>query len=242
MPVFIHDFTGIADFEDYYKDSDFRILDERDIEGTRGYLDPEAGSKLMEQIRNESLLLAFHFLDSGNYHYMTRLYASLINVSYDLIVYDNHTDMQESAFGDILSCGSWIADLFRYDLSLPASLLRNVVLIGAKKEYIDNLNGNYDKRVIFADSYKEASKGGCIADDLPVYLSIDKDVLSESEFICDWDQGQMKLDGLIADIRNILDKRDIIGIDVCGEPEVGDPEAAHKSSEVNRKIIKGLLK
>ena len=42
-----------------------------------------------------------HFIDSGNYHYMTRLWLTRMDQPFCLLVYDNHTDMQPPAFGGI---------------------------------------------------------------------------------------------------------------------------------------------
>ena len=39
-----------------------------------------------------------HFIDSGNYHYMTRLWLTRMDQPFCLLVYDNHTDMQPPGF------------------------------------------------------------------------------------------------------------------------------------------------
>src|SRR5262249_47800268 len=52
---------------------------------------------------------------------------------------------------------------------------------------------------------------------IAVWISIDKDVLSEAEVVTNWDQGQMPLTALLAAIRFFGAQRRIVGVDVCGE-------------------------
>ncbi|MBO4605935.1 MAG: hypothetical protein J5667_05295 [Bacteroidales bacterium] len=51
---------------------------------------------------------------------------------------------------------------------------------------------------------------------LPVFLSIDLDVLNPNEFKTNWDQGTMTFDELMETIRSIAAQRRIIAIDICG--------------------------
>lgn len=237
--VVLHDFTGIYDEEDFYKNMDHVVIREREIEGTHGYLDKQAEETLLMQIRNESLLPSVHFLDSGNYHYMSRLYAGMLKEKYILVVYDNHTDMQPSAFGDILSCGSWIADIYedgKAGLIIPPE---KIIIVGASHKYIEECQYKDAPGIIFTDSIMTVALSELTSsNNIPVYLSVDKDVLSKSEFESDWDQGSMSLDTLIREIR-FISTCGIYGADVCGEPQ---PEngSYKKSSRINYEIIKAL--
>ena len=51
---------------------------------------------------------------------------------------------------------------------------------------------------------------------IPVYISIDLDVLSPEFARTNWDQGEMSLTGLEAMISRIAATRRVLGIDVCG--------------------------
>ena len=53
--------------------------------------------------------------------------------------------------------------------------------------------------------------------EFPVYLSIDKDVLCPEDARTNWDQGEMKLEELEEMIKQVFQKRNVLGIDVCGE-------------------------
>ena len=55
-----------------------------------------------------------------------------------------------------------------------------------------------------------------IPGDLPVYLSIDMDIMPRQFARTDWDQGEMAPDCLLSAVERIASGHRIIGIDVCG--------------------------
>ena len=63
---------------------------------------------------------------------------------------------------------------------------------------------------------KRDSKMAGQAGHLPVFLSIDLDVLSPNEFKTNWDQGKMSFDELLETVRSIASTRRIAAIDICG--------------------------
>jgi hypothetical protein len=48
-----------------------------------------------------------HFLDSGNYHYVTKIMTDRIDEPFSLILFDHHTDMQSPMIEGMISCGDW---------------------------------------------------------------------------------------------------------------------------------------
>ena len=50
-----------------------------------------------------------------------------------------------------------------------------------------------------------------------VWITIDKDVLPESEALTNWDQGQMPLAALLAMLRAAGQRKRVLGADICGE-------------------------
>ncbi len=50
-----------------------------------------------------------------------------------------------------------------------------------------------------------------------VWITIDKDVLPESEVVTNWDQGHMPLDAVLRFVRALAGARRLIGADICGE-------------------------
>src|SRR5690348_8908986 len=50
-----------------------------------------------------------------------------------------------------------------------------------------------------------------------VWITLDKDVLPESEVLTNWDQGRMPLDAVVAVIEAVGARKRVLGADVCGE-------------------------
>ena len=60
----------------YNSNENLSIIDCRDLEGTRCYLDDYAKEQLLERMEAASLN-GIHFIDSGNYHYLSLLWLIL---------------------------------------------------------------------------------------------------------------------------------------------------------------------
>ena len=75
--------------------------DFRKLSGTEGYCSPEAAGVIREKIR-EMGCWGIHFLDTGNYHYLTKFFLEQIREPFCLAVFDRHTDMQPSALLPLL--------------------------------------------------------------------------------------------------------------------------------------------
>lgn len=224
----LHNFTGVYEKQDFYKDYSYELFNDRALNGVRGYMDDEARKYLLEEIKERSNLSSIHLLDSGNYHHLSRVYLDLIKEPFNLVVYDNHTDMQFSAFGNILSCGSWIADAYE-----TLHNLNKIIVVGANSSYIEECAFNKDKRVVFTDSISDVY----LENLLPIYISIDKDVLSSNEFISDWDQGNMSLAALKKEMEFLIDRFRVIGTDICGEPDNSDDINISLSNNINKELV-----
>ena len=85
-----------------------------------------------------------HFVDSGNYHYMSLLWLKKVHTPFRLLVFDNHTDMQPPAFGGLLSCGGWAAEALK---ALP--FLQELVLVGPDREAYEQTEEEIRNKVRF---------------------------------------------------------------------------------------------
>jgi len=87
------------------------ITDLRDIDGTSCYCSPESADELRRRIAHIPVN-AMHWIDSGDYHYMTHLFLERLDSPFRLVLLDNHPDDQRPAFDSpgMLSCGGWVAD------------------------------------------------------------------------------------------------------------------------------------
>ncbi len=253
--VTILNFSGIYDHESFYlQDKSSRFVDMKDISGTNCYCDDEAKKEILSRISEDygddgmSFARGVHFIDNGNYHYISALYTGMIKEPFSLVVLDHHPDMQAPMF-DILSCGGWVLDVIKNN-----PFVRDIHIIGADRGLIDELDEKDKKRAIFYDLEDVFYDNGTIRlpdTENPVYLSVDKDVLKRDEIITNWDQGDMTTERLMDFVRAlfITEKknfgRNIIGVDICGEctpdqEECNVDEAILGNDRFNLKMVQHI--
>ncbi len=224
-PPVIFDFSGLYhSLKDGVIPKDSCFIDLSDIPGTLSYCDDSAVSAIKERIKEHGICdcRGIHLTDNGNYHYMSHILTGLNTCGYELIVFDHHTDMMTGAFGDILSCGGWIRSSLVNDKNL-----KRVICTGADEDLIRQtldrdpviMKEFLSGKAVFSDAASIEEK--IYDSDIPVYLSLDLDVLSENELKTNWDQGDMPSDELISALNHIKRYRNIIGIDICGGPSAG---------------------
>lgn len=213
MDVSIFNFSGIYENEDFYlKSGSPSFIDLKEITGTNCLCDDIAIKEIKSIIKKKKIShKGMHFIDSGNYHYMSRIFTDYINEDFCLVVFDHHPDMQETSFGGILSCGSWVMNTMDNNPHL-----KEVIVVGADWNLITKVPDEYRERVHFLDK-DDIGMGVPYIGELPVYLSIDKDVILREELLTNWDQGTMETEMLMAIVSQLVRTHRIIGIDVCGE-------------------------
>lgn len=243
----------ILDFTHSYPQDWIRIhtemtyMDCTDLGGTDMYCSPESVTELEKRI-GEYPLKGIHFIDSGNYHYMTRLFTKRIRCPYNLVVFDNHTDCKPSMIPELLSCGAWAKQVLEEDENL-----QRLILIGPPQAAVDDIETEHREKLV------TVSREGLDSDFMlewsdilmsyPLYFSIDKDVLGKEYAMTNWDQGGMSLDMLKELLRFFFeaagnDGSKILGIDICGElpeKEASYTEAA-QAQEVNRRTNEELIR
>lgn len=223
----VMDFSGVYSRQRFCRGEEFSLVDVRGFPGTNCYCDGEACASLREKL-GKYPAEGIHFLDSGNYHYMSRIWMEKIREPFRLLVFDNHTDMQPPAFGGILSCGGWIAAGLE---ELPK--LREVVLVGpGEEEFAEDFAALSvtDRSVLLygRSRLRESPRQELFSflreldAALPLYVSIDKDVLCPEDACTAWSQGEMRLAELLACLevlREGIRSRGlkVIGADICGE-------------------------
>lgn len=207
----------IMDFSKQYKDlynhafdmfCKVHLMQMGDISGTNGYCDDTAANTIRTRI-SEFSYEGIRFIDSGNYHYLSLFWMEKVKEDFALVLFDHHSDTQEAAFGDILSCGSWVKRATETNRHL-------------KKVYSIGVEGVSEEE---------------IQGDLPIYISIDKDVMEEEYAACDWDQGQMTLIELMNRLQDLFKDHRILGIDICGDKKTPNDNEL----EINNKTNKSLL-
>ncbi|PMP72479.1 hypothetical protein [Thermodesulfovibrio sp. 3462-1] len=111
--------------------------------------------------------------------------------------------------GDIIRCDSWI---------YRAGFLKNL------------------KEIFYINS---SNIGKIFEVKLPIYLSIDKDIIDKKHLNTRWTQGSISPQQLFNFLFNLLSNNKIIAADICGEPEL-DIEELRKSEKINLKIVEIL--
>lgn len=224
--------SGVYESQDFYKPliQSGNYIDCTSVSGTNCYADDDALNVLRQHFDVISPY-SLHFIDSGNYHYLSLLFLEKIDRDFELILIDKHPDCKIPMFEDMISCGSWIKEAL---YNLPH--LQRVYMIGTDTDLLYELDEVGSKRsdilvVRVMDKLKSKS-------DIPVYLSIDKDVMSEEVVKTNWDQGTMSLGELQEWLDIIYDNHSVLGVDICGEPDVSDSAKTHiMSSDVNKILL-----
>lgn len=162
------------------------------LEGTNCYCSPEAENALRHAVATIPYG-GINWIDTGDYHYISKLMLERICEPFILALYDNHPDDQDGAFDSgVLSCGNWVK-MAREGLPLM------------KSDYLNTPE---------------------IPEGLPVYLSVDLDVLSKEYARTDWTQGDMALSRLLSDIGRIGAGHRLLGVDICGGLTAGKGSTA----------------
>lgn len=275
----ILDFTHVY-CDEYIRDIDrFRYIDCSDIEETDMYCSKEAYNRIWDRIKSYGVH-GIHYIDSGNYHYITKIITDHIDEPFGLIMYDHHTDMQRPMVSGMMSCGDWAG------LALSQNEnLRQLVIVGPPEKDIEQAVQSYseterssdaveekgdnipqaagqdivgDRLLTFSDeelhSGVSADKLELIRDDIPLYISIDKDVFAPEYSETNWSQGDMSIGELERLLSIFLGGQDvmnengeirhtrILGVDICGESQTDIPvpeylEAEEKNQRVNTELF-----
>ncbi len=264
----------ILDFTHVYRDEDikdidrFRYIDCSDIQETDMYCSKNAYEKIWGRIEPYGIQ-GIHYIDSGNYHYITKIITDHITEPFGLVMYDHHTDMQIPMVPEMMSCGDWAGQALSQNKNL-----RQLVIVGPPesdiKQTLESYSGSQSGRLLTfsaEDLHGDLleNKLKLIRTDLPLYISIDKDVLGTEYTETNWSQGDMSIDGLerllsvflggqgeeknsdacrnderyAGDIRHSR----ILGVDICGEIQTDIPvpeylEAEEKNEKVNIELFR----
>ena len=202
-----------------------KVADLSALEATNCYCDASAQEAVRKAVEGMPAC-AVHWIDTGDYHYLSRFFLEKAAREYGkpfaLVLFDHHPDMQEPAFEGVLSCGGWARDAFT-----GIKELEQVLMMGINPDLeLEILDLVFDG-VLSVTSEDFKHTGDALSKDvlemisllepgIPVYISIDKDVLTRDYARTDWDQGCMTYAQLEAAILSISRSHAILGVDVCG--------------------------
>lgn len=242
-PVIIMNLSGAYELEPFANNPDFIQLDCSHISGTDCYCSQEA-AKAITKIIAPYTYRGIHFIDNGDYHYLSKFWTDKIDRKFTLVLFDHHTDMQPSLIPGFLSCGNWVQVTADQNPSF-----KKVIIIGASGKAVRDIPKNYLKRVVYFSRGKLRqilSTTRNIKIKGPIYISIDKDVLSTLFVHTNWDQGSLTLRELQLALSLLLSQNDVLGIDLCGEFAIKQDlfqnhKAAYIDSQVNLSLLKTII-
>lgn len=89
QPIILLNFTGVYDYEAFASSPCITHVDCHDISGVDCYCDEEARAELRRRLAPYPAK-ALHFIDSGDFHYLTEYWVSRLCEPFSLIVFDHH--------------------------------------------------------------------------------------------------------------------------------------------------------
>jgi len=243
--VIVMDFSGVYGLERFARQPGIIRLDCTRLNGTDCYCDAD-GAAAIRRIIAPFPPDGIHFIDNGDHHYVTKFWTEKIRKPFNLVVFDHHSDAQTPAWGPgVLSCGGWIANEVADN-----RLLRRVLVIGPSGESIAAVPNALRHRIRFFGETALDDRPDWVSFaeehiDGPVYISIDKDILSPDTARTNWDQGHVSLRTLQSHLQDILAHECVIGVDICGECstllDLADEQVEVSQNDVVNKRLLRLL-
>lgn len=241
----ILEFDSCYQKQDYYKNSNYRKIDLKNIPNSKRYCENSTLIDIERRLRN-SKKGRVTYIGSGSYHYITYVLIKDSSKPFVLIIFDHHTDMMDPPDRNIISCGSWVLKSVE-----NIEALKKVVLVGVDKKLLETIPSKYRDKVCCIcendgfDTREIAKKIKREIGNLSIYISIDKDVLCKQDAVTDWDQGTMRLKELILVLKEVCRDNKVVGIDICGECPLSPTEmfdrfaieANKKNNDANMKIL-----
>ena len=175
---------------------------------------------------------------------MTEFFVEKLEGKFSLVLFDYHNDMQVPMIHSFTSCGDWAREVLENNDNLE-----QLILIGPSQKNIDDIDGiskeKFDKLVCISlrdlEEKVAEEKLELIKNDVPLYVSIDKDVLSKHYAKTNWSQGKMSVELLKKILKRFLVDHDIIGADICGERNPYEPMPKFfEDRGINKKTNKSL--
>lgn len=177
--------------------------------------------------RKDGFLLSF--LGSGDFHHLSGILLEKFKEPYYVILLDKHYDVGSEGTRKYnrYHCGGWFSNVLEREecvggmaigaASLSQTVSRYLHRI-SKLEKEQNLSTFPLTKKVNQPPFEEIIK--TIPKNTNIYISIDKDVLSDKVVHTDWGSGWLEEEPflkLLTKIKNTFGDN-IIGVDVCGDP------------------------
>ena len=248
--IVIMNFSGIYKEQQFYRNhaemqEDISWLEVQDLPGSNCYCDEEAKNRILDDIKNYTGN-GIHFIDSGNYHYVSRLWLSKMEHPFRLLVDREHRKLFE-IIGEVnaLIHNDLLHDKYDEIVRLLDELREYTKFHFEDEEAYMQVEPEFQQKVQFLSREKLLAMTGeekntffrNLRADLPMYISVDKDVLCTADASTTWSQGDMSLEKLQKFLEIVLQQQQILGMDICGEC---DPDACERNllnDRANQKLL-----
>lgn len=229
------------------------------------------------------------FYGSGDFHHVTLALLNRIRRPFNLLVLDKHPDWMRGI--PFLHCGTWLHHALRlpqvrrvfhcggdtdfdnaYRWLAPWAEIASgrVVVFPARQRFMAGRWAGLPVHPLLRDRIPaaevvRAALEPCL-DDLrgyPLYISVDKDVLTTQDAAVNWDSGLLRLDQVLAIVETFVGAADgrVIGADVLGDwspvrlggwlnrvcdwldhpsPELGPDDAARRNRTANAALLRAF--
>jgi arginase family enzyme len=212
--------------QDLNHDFEMEVIDLVDIRtNLQFYADRRGQRTFIDRVTGRKAGPVLHLFGSGDFHHLTLMVLEQVASPFLLVVFDNHADC--SPLGPKYHCGNWLYHVSKLPhcgkiLHLGATERPGILsrALGTrpllKKKKLIQLPGSVLSDPDCVDTFIEALS--CHNPDrLPVYVSVDKDVLNEEESPGDWDNGVMSMFPMSAMLDHIIRSYPVAGADITGE-------------------------
>ena len=174
-PIILLNFTHAYEGMDFLRAMPCQWVDCTHLHGTQCYCDSE-GERRLRALLAPYPPEGIHLIDSGDYHYVTKLWTDKIDHPFSLIVFDHHPDMQPPLFEGLLSCGCWVRTVLDTNPHV-----QKVCIVGATEKLKQETAGYDGRLVYFSEQTLRLREAWHVFSRLwlnePVYISIDKDAV-----------------------------------------------------------------
>ncbi len=233
---------------------------------------------------------AITFYGSGDFHHVTLALLDRIREPFNLLVLDKHPDWMRGI--PFLHCGTWLRhamrlpmlrrvfhcggetdfdNVYRWLAPWPEITGGRVVVYPARRRFVGRGWAKVDHRPLLPDGEAPADTLHAALepyrDELrqyPLYISVNKDVLTGQEAAVNWDAGLLRLEHAASAIEVFLDAADgrLAGADVLGDwspirlgtwlnrlfnrldhpsPNLDPADAATRNRRANAILLRALL-